>query len=133
MNNEYLRIKNKKLENGLSKEFKDEDLNKLISTFPYELTSDQKKVLNEILGDLKSKRRMNRLLQGDVGSGKTVISILALYATVLSGFQGALMVPTEILANQHYNQIKKMFPDINIVLLTGKTKNKKTIYIIKKV
>ena len=118
---EYLRMKNKKIEDGNSKNFDNEKLEKLIKTLPYELTKDQRKVLNEILEDLKSKRRMNRLLQGDVGSGKTVISILALYASVISGFQGALMVPTEILANQHFVTISNMLKDfkVNIRLLIG--------------
>ena len=118
---EYLRMKNKKIEDGNSKNFDNEKLEKLIKTLPYELTKDQRKVLNEILEDLKSKRRMNRLLQGDVGSGKTVISILALYASVISGFQGALMVPTEILANQHFVTISNMLKDfkVNIKLLIG--------------
>lgn len=123
---EYLRIKNKKIEDGLNKVYDEEKLNKLINSFPYELTSDQKKVLDEILSDLKSKRRMNRLLQGDVGSGKTVISVLALYATVLSGFQGALMVPTEILAHQHYVTISNMLKgfNINVKLLVGSLSKK---------
>ena len=118
---EYLRIKNKKIEDGHSKNYDKAKLDKLIKTFPYELTDDQNKVLNEILIDLKSKRRMNRLLQGDVGSGKTVISILGLYATVISGYQGALMVPTEILANQHYETVTNMLKgfDVNVKLLIG--------------
>ena len=123
---EYLRIKNKKIEDGFSKEFDNKKIEKFISSLPYSLTDDQNKVLKEILDDLKSKRRMNRLLQGDVGSGKTVISVIALYAAVLSGFQGALMVPTEILATQHYNSITKMLEgtNVNIKLLIGSLSKK---------
>ena len=117
----YLKLKNKAIENGLSKDYKKEDLEKLISSLPFKLTKDQEKVLKEILEDLKSKRKMNRLLQGDVGSGKTIISILALYANKLSGYQGALMVPTEILAHQHYETVTKILKDfdVNISLLVG--------------
>ena len=123
---EYLRIKNKKIENGQCKEYNEEKLNKFIKSLPYELTKDQNKVLSEILNDLKSKRSMNRLLQGDVGSGKTVISIIALYASVLSGFQGALMVPTEILANQHFVTVSNMLKDfnVNVKLLIGSLSKK---------
>ena len=117
----YLKLKNKAIENGLSKDYKKEDLEKLISSLPFKLTKDQEKVLKEILEDLKSKRKMNRLLQGDVGSGKTIISILALYANKLGGYQGALMVPTEILAHQHYETVTKILKDfdVNISLLVG--------------
>ena len=117
----YLKIKNKNIDNGLNKTYKKENLDELMKSLPFKLTKDQEKVLNEILEDLKSKRRMNRLLQGDVGSGKTIISIIALYANKLSGYQGALMVPTEILAHQHYETIKKVLKDfdVNVKLLIG--------------
>lgn len=117
----YLKLKNKSIENGINKNFKEEDLQKLIDNLPFKLTKDQNKVLKEILEDLKSKRKMNRLLQGDVGSGKTIISIIILYANMLSGYQGALMVPTEILAHQHYETITKILKDfnVNIALLVG--------------
>ncbi len=77
---------------------------------PFELTADQKQVLNEILDDLQSKHRMNRLLQGDVGSGKTVIAALAMYATSLAHYQSALLAPTEILARQHAETLKQYLP-----------------------
>lgn len=124
----YLKLKNKDTLNGVKKEFDKEKLDKVIKSLPYELTTDQKTVLNEILEDLTSKRRMNRLLQGDVGSGKTIISIIAMVANYLSGYQSALMVPTEILATQHYETMKDILKDfnINIALLTGSLpKNKK--------
>jgi len=117
----YLKLKNKQIENGIEKNFNNEELNKLIDSLPFKLTSDQEKVMDEILSDLKSKRRMNRLLQGDVGSGKTIISIIALYVNYLAGYQGALMVPTEILANQHFETVVKVLKDfnLNIKLLVG--------------
>lgn len=117
----YLKIKNKSIENGISKTYNKDKLKKLIESLPFKLTPDQNKVLKEILTDLTSKRRMNRLLQGDVGSGKTVISILTLYVNMLSGYQGALMVPTEILAHQHYNTVKDLLKgtNINVELLIG--------------
>lgn len=126
----YLKLKNKNIKDGIEKDFDKEKLDKVIKSLPYELTADQKLVLNEILEDLTSKRRMNRLLQGDVGSGKTIISIIAMVANYLSGYQSALMVPTEILATQHYETMKEILKNfnINIALLTGSLpKNKKDL------
>lgn len=126
----YLKLKNKNIKDGIEKNFDKEKLDKVIKSLPYELTADQKIVLNEILEDLTSKRRMNRLLQGDVGSGKTIISIIAMVANYLSGYQSALMVPTEILATQHYETMKEILKDlnVNIALLTGSLpKNKKDL------
>ena len=126
----YLKLKNKNIKDGIEKDFDKEKLDKVIKSLPYELTIDQKLVLNEILEDLTSKRRMNRLLQGDVGSGKTIISIIAMVANYLSGYQSALMVPTEILATQHYETMKEILKDlnVNIALLTGSLpKNKKDL------
>ena len=81
--------------------------------------------MKEINNDLKSKQRMFRLLQGDVGSGKTIIALIAALNVIKSGFQVALMVPTEILAKQHYNFASDLFgKDISIELLTGKTEYK---------
>ncbi len=102
-----------------------------ISKLPFKLTEDQITSIEDIFKDLTSGKRMNRLLQGDVGSGKTIVSFLALYINFLSGMQGALMAPTEILAEQHYLNFKKLFPDISVVLLTGKNKGKKIIESIK--
>ena len=96
---------------GKSKIFDRRIINNWMKYLPFELTIQQKTVLDEILNDLQSKQRMNRLLQGDVGSGKTVIAALAIYATVLSHYQAALLVPTEILAKQHYTSIKSYLPE----------------------
>ena len=114
----------KKKEDGLEREVDYEKVLELIKKLPFELTKDQEKAVNDIYEDLISKNRMNRLLQGDVGSGKTVVAFIALYINYLSGYQGALMAPTEILAYQHFLNIKKLFPDLNIVLLKGKMKAK---------
>ncbi|MEK3982267.1 ATP-dependent DNA helicase RecG [Paenibacillus sp. FSL K6-3166] len=98
-----------------------------VRSLPFELTDAQKRVELEILHDLRSSYCMNRLLQGDVGSGKTVLAAVALFATVRSGFQGALMVPTEILAEQHMRSLTKMFEPFGITvgLLTGSVTGRK--------
>ncbi|MBT8235842.1 MAG: ATP-dependent DNA helicase RecG [Bacteroidia bacterium] len=91
---------------------------------PFELTGAQKKVMKEIRADLGSKAQMNRLLQGDVGSGKTVVALMAMLLAIDNGFQACLMAPTEILANQHYNSLISLLVDmpIKISLLTGSVK-----------
>jgi len=91
-----------------------EDILKLISALPFELTNSQKGVLKDILNDFSKDKPMNRLLQGDVGSGKTVVAALAAYNVILNGYQVAFMAPTEILAIQHYNTIKSILSAYNI-------------------
>jgi len=99
--------------------------NSLIDKLDFSLTDDQQKSLNEINKDLSSSNKMFRLLQGDVGSGKTIVSLLAAINTINSGFQVAFMAPTEILARQHFNLAKKLFPkNINIALISGKSEYK---------
>ena len=99
--------------------------NSLIDKLDFSLTDDQQKSLNEINKDLSSPNKMFRLLQGDVGSGKTIVSLLAAINTINSGFQVAFMAPTEILARQHFNLAKKLFPkNINIALISGKSEYK---------
>ena len=124
----YLKEKNKK-ENGLVRNIKDEDIKDFYKLLPFELTNDQNTVIHEIVNDLNSKKVMNRLLQGDVGSGKTIVSIAAMYFNKLSGYQSALMAPTEILATQHYNNIKRLLGDkVTVRLLIGSiTKKEKNI------
>ncbi|MBS6646026.1 MAG: DEAD/DEAH box helicase, partial [Clostridiaceae bacterium] len=99
------------------------EVERLITELPYELTKAQKKVLDEVSHDLSGGLVMNRLIQGDVGSGKTIIAVLALLKTALSGFQGAMMAPTEVLAKQHYESITELFEahgiDKKLVLITG--------------
>ncbi len=107
--------------------------NQIINNLEFSLTKDQIKSLKEINIDLGSSTKMFRLLQGDVGSGKTIISLLSAYNTVNSGFQVALMAPTEILARQHYNLAKNILPNnINIELISGKTDYSKKKNILKK-
>ena len=103
---------------------------KIINNLNFTLTNDQIKTLKEINTDLCSSTKMFRLLQGDVGSGKTIVSLLSAFNTIHSGFQVAVMAPTEILAKQHFNLAKKIFPkDLNIKLISGKLdyKEKKDI------
>lgn len=97
-----------------------------IASLPFELTDAQKQSVNEIFRDLKAPIRMHRLLQGDVGSGKTVVAAICMYALKTAGYQSALMVPTEILAEQHAESLAEIFGDrMNIALLTGSVKGKK--------
>ncbi|PKI22960.1 DNA helicase RecG [Staphylococcus succinus] len=97
-----------------------------IDSLPFELTDAQKHSVNEIFRDLKAPLRMHRLLQGDVGSGKTVVAAICMYALKTAGFQSALMVPTEILAEQHAESLVEIFGDrMNVALLTGSVKGKK--------
>ena len=99
------------------------------NSLPYDLTNAQKRVLREIQSDLKSGKQMNRLLQGDVGSGKTIVALLTTLLAVDNGFQACIMAPTEILANQHYETISGLLGDldVNCQLLTGSTTAKQRI------
>jgi len=122
--NSEIRKKIKKIKKT-SKKYDVEKQNKIIKKLGFTLTSDQKKTLEEINNDLSSANKMFRLLQGDVGSGKTIVSLLAAYNTVNAGFQVAVMAPTEILARQHFNFAKKLFNnEINIDLISGKSEHK---------
>jgi ATP-dependent DNA helicase RecG len=96
----------------------------LISTLPYELTDDQKMATNDIFRDFKKHQPCYRLIQGDVGSGKTVVSLIACYAVVTANEQVAIMAPTELLASQHYDYFKKHLKDVRIALLSSKVKDK---------
>lgn len=109
---------------GIKKEFTKDVLEEFIDSLPFPLTNAQRRVVSEIMTDLQSPYRMNRLLQGDVGSGKTVVAAITLYAAKLSSYQGALMVPTEILAEQHYQSLKDTFShcDMSVELLTSSVK-----------
>ncbi|TQR38335.1 ATP-dependent DNA helicase RecG [Lysinibacillus sphaericus] len=121
-----LRKIRKDSERGTVIQFDLQKLRVFIASLPYELTGAQKRVVNEICKDLKEPHRMNRLLQGDVGSGKTVVAAICLYAAVTAGFQGALMAPTEILAEQHAENLKEWFEPfgVRVALLSGSTKAK---------
>ena len=122
---QLLRKVSRESETGQKIQFDKEKVNQFINSLPYQLTHAQSRSINEIFGDLESPYRMNRLLQGDVGSGKTVVASIALYASICAMKQGALMVPTEILAEQHYQSLTRIFEaDVSISLLTGSTKKK---------
>ncbi|MGE7689221.1 ATP-dependent DNA helicase RecG [Lysinibacillus sp. NPDC097214] len=121
-----LRKIRKDSERGTVIQFDLQKIRAFIASLPYELTGAQKRVVNEICKDLKEPHRMNRLLQGDVGSGKTVVAAICLYAAITAGFQGALMAPTEILAEQHAESLKEWFEPfgVRVALLSGSTKAK---------
>lgn len=87
--------------------------------FPFEFTNGQKKAVNEIYADMTGNTVMNRLMQGDVGSGKTAVAICSIFVAVTSGYQAVMLAPTEVLAVQNYNALKKAFPNYNVSLLTG--------------
>ena len=125
----------KTIKKGLERNVKYQEIEKFITSLPFELTSDQKTAVDTIYNDLTSNKRMNRLLQGDVGSGKTIVAMISMYINYLSGYQSALMAPTEILAIQHYNNIKKLFKDynINVALITSKIKAKEKKEILQKI
>lgn len=122
----YLKEKSNNNTEAITRVIDHSKLDKFIKDLPFELTLDQNTAVNEIISDLESPKRMNRLLQGDVGSGKTIVALISAYANYLAKYQTAIMVPTEILANQHYNEAKKIFAKIkmNIALLTSSTKAK---------
>lgn len=121
-----LKHQEKSEKNGVAVLYDVERLKNFTQSLPFELTGAQKRVTNEICHDLRSPQHMQRLLQGDVGSGKTVVAAIALYATMTAGFQGALMVPTEILAQQHMESLNQLFDPLEVTtaLLTGSTKAK---------
>ena len=122
----YLKYKRKKENVGIKRDVDIQKLDKVIKSLPFELTEDQLKTTYDIIEDLSSEKQMNRIIQGDVGSGKTIVSFLAIYYNFLSGYQSALMAPTEILAIQHYNNLKELnfAKNLKIELLVGKLKKK---------
>ncbi len=119
---------------GIQQNYDLERVKQFITSLPYELTNAQKRVVNEIFTDVKSPYRMNRLLQGDVGSGKTAVAAICLYASVTAGYQGALMVPTEILAEQHAESLIQLLEPmgLSIALLTSSVKGKKRKLLLEK-
>lgn len=120
----YLKYLKDKTTTSYIKTFDTSKLDNLISSLPFKLTDSQVNAVEDIKSDFNSPKHMNRLILGDVGSGKTIISFLALYMNYLSGYQGVLMAPTEILIKQHYENIKKILTDLNIEILTGSTTKK---------
>lgn len=113
---------------GYSFKLKSEPLKKFLASLPFELTASQLKVLHEIRQDLESSKPMNRLLQGDVGSGKTIVALISMLITAFDGYQSVLMAPTEILADQHYKKIKEMVEDFGVgvsILIGGQKKSER--------
>lgn len=121
-----MKKKRKETERGTAIYYDLEKLKAFIATLPFELTNAQKRVVNELCAELKSEVRMNRLLQGDVGSGKTVVAAIGLYAAITAGYQGAMMAPTEILAEQHAAALAEWFEPLGVTVafLSGSTKAK---------
>ena len=121
---QYLKHKYDLNNQGLKREVSYDAVNNFIKSLPFELTKDQLTSVNDIYNDLTAEYRMNRLVLGDVGSGKTLVAEIAMYINYLSGYQSAMMAPTEILATQHYENMTKLFKDydIKIGLLVGSMK-----------
>ncbi|MDO4376101.1 MAG: ATP-dependent DNA helicase RecG [bacterium] len=129
----YLKEKNANDGKFNVKSFDEDKVNDFISSLPFSLTDGQMQAVEDIKGDFLSKKKMNRLILGDVGSGKTIVSFIALYMNMLAGHQGVLMAPTEILTVQHYNNMTSLFGDkLNIQLLTSSTKKSERNKILQK-
>ncbi|WP_419184983.1 ATP-dependent DNA helicase RecG [[Bacillus] enclensis] len=120
--------------NGMAQHYDVEKIKAFTDSLPFPLTGAQKRVVNEISADMKSPFRMNRLLQGDVGSGKTVVAAIALFSSVTAGYQGALMVPTEILAEQHADSMSELLTPagLSVALLTSSVKGKRRRLLLEK-
>ncbi len=124
-----MKFKNQIFDNFVIKNIKPEYLDDVIDNLPFALTSDQLEAVKDIISDFNHKRRMNRLILGDVGSGKTIVSFIAILLNQKVGYQSAMLAPTEVLAHQHYDNFKSLFPNINVALLVGSQtkKEKETI------
>ena len=130
----YLKEINKESKIGYLRNVDPEDVNEFIRSLPFELTADQDTAIEEIYKDMTSSKRMNRMLQGDVGSGKTIVSVIAAYINYLGKYQTALMAPTEVLAYQHYESIKNILSGTNIRvdILSGSMKKKEKDEVVEK-
>ena len=130
----YLKEINKESKIGYLRNVDPEDVNEFIRSLPFELTADQDTAIEEIYKDMTSSKRMNRMLQGDVGSGKTIVSVIAAYINYLGKYQTALMAPTEVLAYQHYESIKNILSGTNIKvdILSGSMKKKEKDEVVEK-
>lgn len=127
----YMLYMRKHFPQGVSINYDKEKIDNFINSLPYKLTVDQMKSLEEIFYDMKAPYKMNRLLQGEVGSGKTVVAAISLFGALTAGYQGAIMVPTEVLVNQHYSTFVNLFKDfelngkkINIDILSSSVSTK---------
>ena len=130
----YLKNKNNDSINRIVKTYDSEKLNNIISKLPFKLTDQQVNALEDIKNDFNLPTRMNRLIMGDVGSGKTIVAFLALYINYLAGFQGVLMAPTEVLAKQHYQNMLSLFGNLmKVDIITGSVKKVDKIKIFNKI
>lgn len=130
----YLKNKNNDSVNRIVKTYDSEKLNNIISKLPFKLTDQQVNALEDIKNDFNLPTRMNRLIMGDVGSGKTIVAFLALYINYLAGFQGVLMAPTEVLAKQHYQNMLSLFGNLmRVDIITGSVKKVDKIKIFNKI
>lgn len=130
----YLKNKNNDSVNRIVKTYDFEKLNNIISKLPFKLTDQQVNALEDIKNDFNLSTRMNRLIMGDVGSGKTIVAFLALYINYLAGFQGVLMAPTEVLAKQHYQNMLSLFGNLmRVDIITGSVKKVDKIKIFNKI
>lgn len=130
----YLKNKNNDNVNRNVKVYDSEKLNNIISKLPFKLTDQQVNALEDIKSDFNLPTRMNRLIMGDVGSGKTIVAFLALYINYLAGFQGVLMAPTEVLAKQHYQNMLSLFGNLmRVDIITGSVKKVDKIKIFNKI
>ena len=130
----YLKLNQKNVDEFYERMIEEDKVNKFIETLPFTLTNDQVNAIEEIKNDFNNPKRMNRLILGDVGSGKTIVAFIALYMNYITGYQGVMMAPTEILAKQHYENMINLFKnfDLKIELLTSSTLKKTRSDIIKR-
>lgn len=130
----YLKLNQKNVDEFYERMIKEDKVNKFIETLPFTLTNDQVNAIEEIKNDFNNPKRMNRLILGDVGSGKTIVAFIALYMNYITGYQGVIMAPTEILAKQHYENMINLFKnfDLKMELLTSSTLKKTRSDIIKR-
>ena len=130
----YLKLNQKNVDEFYERMIEEDKVNKFIETLPFTLTNDQVNAIEEIKNDFNNPKRMNRLILGDVGSGKTIVAFFALYMNYITGYQGVMMAPTEILAKQHYENMINLFKnfDLKIELLTSSTLKKTRNDIIKR-
>ncbi len=125
-----MKFKNQIFDNFVIKNIKPEYLDAIIDCLPFALTSDQLDAIKDIINDFTHERRMNRLILGDVGSGKTIVSFIAMLLNQKSGYQSAMLAPTEVLATQHYDNFKNLFPNVTTSLLVGSQTKKEKQQII---
>lgn len=128
-----MKFKNQIYDDYIIKEVREEHLEAILKTIPFSLTKDQHLAIQEIMEDFRGPKRMNRLILGDVGSGKTIVSFIAILLNLEVGYQSALLSPTEVLARQHYENFTTLFPHIRVALLVGSQKKSEKKEIIEQI